>query len=126
MVIDKVTSSVPSKEILHCANVCFIAYEAHATAQPCRHTTSEAFPTLKGLCDVCIYCIKFSMLEVHENEMALRKFSGGTAQLRTLEGTLVTSMITFSDCISLLSGCKLFPAKNQEVFQCFLDLLSAF
>jgi len=29
------------------------------------------------------------MLEVHENEIALRKFSGGTAQLRTLEGTLI-------------------------------------
>ena len=29
------------------------------------------------------------MLEVRENEIALRKLSGGTAQLRTLEGTLM-------------------------------------
>jgi len=29
------------------------------------------------------------MLEVRENETSLRKWSGGAAQLRTLEGTLV-------------------------------------
>jgi len=28
------------------------------------------------------------MLEVRENEIALRNLSGGTAQLRTVEGTL--------------------------------------
>ena len=28
------------------------------------------------------------MLQVRENEILLRKWSGGTAQLRTLEGTL--------------------------------------
>jgi len=28
------------------------------------------------------------MLQVHENEISLHKWSGGTAQLRTLEGTL--------------------------------------
>jgi len=27
------------------------------------------------------------MLQVHENEISLRKWSGGTGQLRTLEGT---------------------------------------
>jgi len=32
---------------------------------------------------------KFRMLEVRENETLLRKLSGGNAQLRTLEGTLV-------------------------------------
>ena len=32
---------------------------------------------------VCIYRIKFRMLEVRENEIALRKLSGGTAQLRS-------------------------------------------
>ena len=55
--------SVPSKKILRWANVCFVAREAHATAQPCRHTTGEAFPTFKGICD--IYRIK---LAVRENE----------------------------------------------------------
>jgi len=38
-------NSVPSKKILHWANVCF---SAHAVAQPCRrHTNSEVF---QGLC----------------------------------------------------------------------------
>jgi len=41
--------------------------------------TQWTFPALKGLCD-----IKLSMLEVRETEVALRKLSGGTAQLRTL------------------------------------------
>jgi len=36
-----------------------------------------------------IHRIKFRMLEVRENEIALRKLCGGAAQLRTLEGTLV-------------------------------------
>jgi len=29
-----------------------VAHEAHATAQQCRHTNSEAFPALKGLFDI--------------------------------------------------------------------------
>jgi len=37
----------------------------------------------KGLCDIFIYRIKLRMLEVRENEIALRKLSGGTAQLRS-------------------------------------------
>ena len=37
--------SVPSKKILHYANVSF---SAHAIAQPCRHTTRGAFQALKG------------------------------------------------------------------------------
>jgi len=32
--------SIPFQKILHCANICF---SAHTIAQPCRHTTSEAF-----------------------------------------------------------------------------------
>jgi len=64
----------------------------HAIAQPCRHTTSEAFQALQGLCDIYIYIlydITFGMLQGRENDISLRKWSGGTAQLRTLEGTLV-------------------------------------
>ena len=38
----------------------------------------------------CICDIKFEMLQVCTNEILLRKCSGGSAQLRTLEGTLVT------------------------------------
>jgi len=33
----------------------------------------------------------FGMLEVRENMIALRKLSGGTAQLRTSEGTLLAA-----------------------------------
>ena len=32
------------------------------------------------------------MLQVRENEILLRQWSGGTAQLRTLEGTLVAAI----------------------------------
>jgi len=38
----------------------------------------------------CVYDIKFGMLQVHKNAISLRKCSGGSAQLLTLEGTLVT------------------------------------
>ena len=37
-----------------------------------------------------IYDIKFRMLQVRKNEISLRKCSGGSAQLRTSEGTLAT------------------------------------
>jgi len=36
-----------------------------------------------------IYDIKFGMLQVCDNDISLRKWSGGTALLRTLEGKLV-------------------------------------
>jgi len=77
--------SVPSKKILHWANVCFVAHEAHGIAQPCRHINSEAFPTLKRLCDIYMY-ILYKILNVGsgENERALRKL----VLLRILEGTL--------------------------------------
>jgi len=52
-------------------------------------------PNVKRVCDVYIYRIKFRMLEVRENEIALRKMSGGTAQLRTLEGTLASTHSAF-------------------------------
>jgi len=35
--------------------------------------------------------IKFGMMQVRENEISLRKWSAGTAQLLTLEGTLGAS-----------------------------------
>ena len=44
--------TVPSQKILRWANVSFVAHEAHATAQPCRLKNNEAFPGLKGLCDI--------------------------------------------------------------------------
>ena len=46
--------SVPSKKTLHGANVCFVMHEAHATAQPCRHTNSKTFPKVEGLCDIYV------------------------------------------------------------------------
>jgi len=33
--------------------------------------------------------MKFGMLQARENEISLRKWSGGIAQLRSLEGTLL-------------------------------------
>jgi len=33
-------TSVSSQKFLHRANVCFVAHEAHAIAQPCRHANS--------------------------------------------------------------------------------------
>ena len=35
------------------------------------------------------------MLQVRENEILLRKWSGGSAQLRTLEGTLFVHFLRF-------------------------------
>jgi len=53
-----------------------------------RHTTSETFRW-----DYAIYIryhdIEFGILQVRENEISLRKCSGSSAHLRTLEGTLV-------------------------------------
>ena len=34
----------------------------------------------------CVYDNKFWMLQVRKNEISLRKCTGGSAQLRTLEG----------------------------------------
>jgi len=48
-------------------------------AQPCRHTTNETFRALERLRDI----IKFGLLQVSENEIPLRKLSGGTVQLRS-------------------------------------------
>ena len=39
------------------------------------------------------------MFEVRQNEIALRKLSGGTAQWRTLEGTLPVAMLQSSGIV---------------------------
>jgi len=41
--------------------------------------------------------LKFRMLEVRANETALRKLSDGTAQLHTIDGTLVVAVIAGLD-----------------------------
>ena len=69
-------------------------HEAHATAQPSRHTVKRS-QRWKGYA-IYIFRINFKMLEVRNSEIALRKLSGCTAQLRTLEGRLATSFITKS------------------------------
>ena len=33
------------------------------------------------------------MLQVYEDEISLRKWSGGSAHLRTLEGTMLTTLL---------------------------------
>jgi len=40
----------------------------------------------------CFYNI-LECLQVHENQISLRKRFGGTAQLRTLEGALVSALL---------------------------------
>jgi len=47
-----------------------------------RHTSREVFHVVKELCHM--YAIfKLGMLQVRENEISLRKWSGGTAHLRS-------------------------------------------
>jgi len=55
-----------------------------------------------------IYRINFRMLEVRENEIALRKLSGGTAQFRscTLEGTLHGDDLSVSFGIVIVVHCS--------------------
>jgi len=48
----------------------------HVDAQP-----KKRFKLWKGI--RCIYDIEFGMLQVYEDEISLRKWSGGSAQLRT-------------------------------------------
>jgi len=43
----------------------------------------------------CVHDIKFRMLQVRENEISLRKWTGGTAQLRTLEVALTAVPLTW-------------------------------
>jgi len=63
-------------------------FSAHASAQSRRRKNSETLQGLQRLCDIYTV-IKYGMLQVRENEFSLRKLSGDTAHLRTLEGTLV-------------------------------------
>jgi len=49
--------------------------------------------SVKRLCDIYIYSIKFGSLEVREIGISLLKLCGGTAQLRTLEGTLLVEPV---------------------------------
>ena len=80
-------SSVPSKKILCWANFCF---RAHAFAQPCRHNqrslSDGKMPTRYK------HSIKVWMLQVGENEISLRKCSGGAAHLRALKGNIVCNI----------------------------------
>ena len=60
------------------------------------HADTQPVKRFKG------YAFKFRMLEVHENEIALRKLSGSTAHLHTLEETLLTiniCIVTMDICI---------------------------
>jgi len=77
--VNDIVCSVLSKKILQWVIVCFVAHEAHEIAQPCRHTTSETFQAFKRLCDI----IKFGMLQVRENEILRRNWSGSSAPLRS-------------------------------------------
>jgi len=45
---------------------------------------------------ICIHLIAFRMLEVRDHEIAPRKLSGGTGQLRILGGTLLSPIHSLS------------------------------
>jgi len=47
-----------------------------------------------------IYNIKLGMLEMRENEISLRKWSSGTAQLRTVEGTVPARVFSIAENIA--------------------------
>jgi len=56
------------------------------------------------------------MLGVRENEIALRKWSGGaTAQLRTLEGTRIVDFLTGARCTEDLRGLSRTPKKCKTI-----------
>jgi len=80
----RVPSSLFSKKILHWANVCF---SAHAIAQSYIHTISEPFQAARGLCDIYaiidLECYKRARIRI-----SLRKWSGGTGQLRIFRGNI--------------------------------------
>jgi len=76
-------TSVPSKKILHWAKVCC---SGHAVAQTCRHTTNEAFQSVKGLCNINMIlnleCCKCARMRFNcaNGLVALRSFlTGNTA-----------------------------------------------
>jgi len=60
---------------------------SHANAQ-------QDFQALKGLRNIKTI-LNFGMLEVRENEMSLRRWSGGAAHLPALEGTLNGSALNY-------------------------------
>jgi len=63
-------------------------------------TQPVPFPALHVLCDIYIYIyiyicdIKFGMLQVRSNEISLRKWCGGAAQLRSLRGNTAEEIFT--------------------------------
>jgi len=84
-------------------------------------TNTEELPSLKGLCEVYTQRIKFRMLTVRENETALRKLSGGTAQLRTLEGELPYMFLLISSCVH---SRQVLVSRN-EIIKLFCELFLA-
>ena len=72
-----VAASVPSKKTSsYWTNVCF---SEHAVAQPCRHTTNEAFQAIKALCDVYtifnLECCKCATMRFHyANDLVVLPF----------------------------------------------------
>jgi len=57
---------------------------------------------VKKLCDI----IKFGMLQVRENEILLRKWTGGTAQLPSSQGTLAAKQVLLDVRRALTSWCE--------------------
>ena len=99
------TISVPSKIILHWANIYFSEHDYFKDEQVefsinyklCelynKHTFSSNYEQNNILFKQLLVCVLFhciAMLQVRENEISLRNSSGGPEYLRTSEGTLLT------------------------------------
>jgi len=85
-----VTSSVPVRKfyIEQMFVLVRMKFHNHVDTQPVKHLERAMR---------CLYDIKFGMLQVSKNKISLRKYSGGSAHLRTLEETLVTKEFARSD-----------------------------
>ena len=68
-----------------------------------------------------VHHIKFEMMQVHENEIPLRKWSAGatTVQLRTLEGILLRSLTT----LGAFNDYQRFHTKRSVQGGCFSDVM---
>ena len=97
-----IMDSVPSHKILHWANVVLLHTKRmqlwnHAHTQTVKHSQRSKDYA------IYIYRIKSRKFEVRENEISLRKLSGGIPQLRTLEETLIMEMLA-NRSFTLITG----------------------
>jgi len=66
---------------------------------------------------IYIFDIKFGLLQAHKNEISLRKWPGGTAQSRTLKGTLTVTdgYVVLIPLLQLQTRRHLMPATKRQI-----------